>query len=162
MTDRRSLTLGVVLLLVGLYFLLWKSFRFSGPGAILLLIGAIFFILSALRRWRGPLLPGGVLMGLGAGFLLQNSLSPSVPRWATLVLGLGAGFLLVAAIDRAASRERRPAPLVPGLILVTVGLVAALARRIDLPLEQIYILWPWLLVLAGVALVVTALTRRRT
>ncbi|MBC8647847.1 MAG: hypothetical protein H7X85_11830, partial [Thermoanaerobaculia bacterium] len=56
MTDRRSLTLGLVLLFVGLYFLLWRSFRFSGPGAILILIGAVFFTLSALRRWRGPLL----------------------------------------------------------------------------------------------------------
>ena len=162
MTDRRSLTLGLVLLFVGLYFLLWRSFRFSGPGAILILIGAVFFTLSALRRWRGPLLPGGVLLGLGAGFLLQDSLAATLPRWATLLLGLGAGFLLVAAVDRAVDRERRPPPLVPGLVLVGVALIAALAHQVDLtePLVRLGELWPWALVLAGVVLVVTALRRR--
>lgn len=161
MTDRRNLTLGVVFLLVGLYFLLWKSFRFSGPGAILFLIGAIFFTLSALRRWRGPLLPGGVLLGLGTGFLLEESLEAVLPQWATLLLGMGLGFLLVAAIDRAASRERRPPPLVPGLVLVGVALFAALARQVDIPVERIAMLWPWALVVAGVVLVVTAFRRRQ-
>jgi hypothetical protein len=162
MTDRRSLTLGLVLLFVGLYFLLWRSFRFSGPGAILILIGAVFFTLSAIRRWRGPLLPAGILLGLGAGFLLQDSLTSTLPRWATLLLGLGAGFLLVAAIDRAADRDRRPPPLVPGLVLVGVALLAAIAQQVDLtePLARLAELWPWALVLAGVALVVTALRRR--
>jgi len=160
MTDRRNLTLGVILLLLGLYFLLWRSFEFRGPGALLLLIGAIFFTLSALRRWRGPLLPGGVLLGLGAGFLLQEPLANVLPRWAALVLGLGFGFLLVAAIDRAASRERRPAPLVPGLVLVGVALLAALARGVEIPIERIAVLWPWAFVIAGIALVVAALRRR--
>lgn len=165
MNDRRSLTLGVVLLLLGMFFLLRHTvgFSFSGPGPILLLIGAIFLVLSALRSFRGPLLPGGVLLGLGAGFLLQGILEPHVPRWATLVLGLGSGFLLVAALDAAAGRERRPTPLVPGLILISIAAVAALSRRIDLSefFDRLAGLWPWALIAAGVVLVVTSLMKRR-
>ena len=67
MNDRRSLTLGVVIALVGAFFLLRRSVELSGPAPILLLLGAIFLALSALRSFRGPLLPAGVLLGLGAG-----------------------------------------------------------------------------------------------
>lgn len=50
MSDRRSLTLGVVLLMLGVFFLLRHTVGFSGPGPILLLIGGIFLTLSALGR----------------------------------------------------------------------------------------------------------------
>lgn len=163
MTDRRNLTLGIVLFLLGLYFLLWRTLDISGPGAILVLLGVIFLTLSALRRFRGPLLPGGVLLGLGSAFLLQEPLSGLLPRWATIVLGIGCGFLLVAALDKAAGRERQPAPLIPGAILVAIALVAAVARQADLSdaLARLAHLWPWLLVLAGIALIGTSFARRK-
>jgi hypothetical protein len=162
--DRRSLTVGVVLLLVGAFFLLSRTFDFSGPGVILALIGTIFLALSAIRGLRGPLLPGGVLLGLGAGFLLRTPLEWLLPRWATIVLGLGAGFLLVALSDRVAGRgDRHPSPLVPGVILVAVALFGALAQHTPIldVLSRVQDLWPWALVAAGVLLVGQALVRRR-
>ncbi len=164
MNDRRSLTLGVVLLLLGGFFLLSRTFRFSGPGVILVLLGTIFLALSAIRGFRGPLLPGGVLLGLGAGFLLRTPLEWLLPRWATIVLGLGAGFLLVALLDRIAGRgARRPSPLVPGVILIAVALFGVLAQHTPLldVLAKMQDLWPWALVLAGLLLVGQALSRRR-
>lgn len=163
MKDRRNLTLGIVLLLLGAFFLLSQTFHFSGPGVILLLIGTILLALSAARGFRGPLLPGGILLGLGCGFLLRTPLEWLLPRWATLVLGIGAGFLLVALLDRAAGRDRRPAPLVPGVILVAVALFGALAQHTPLldVLARIQDLWPWALVLGGLLLVGQALLRGR-
>jgi hypothetical protein len=162
--DRRSLTVGVVLLLLGAFFLLSRTFNFSGPGVTLSLIGTIFLVLSALRGMRGPLLPGGILLGLGAGFLLRTPLESVFPRWATIVLGLGAGFLLVALLDRISGRSgRRPSPLVPGVILVAVALIGALAQYtpvVDV-LSQVQRLWPWALVLAGLLLVGQAFLRTR-
>ena len=162
MNDRRGLVVGVVLLLLGGFFLLSRTFRFSGPGPILVLIGSIFLTLSALRRARGPLLPGGVLLGLGAGFLLREPLQSTFPHWATLLLGLGAGFLLVAVLDRAAGRDRRPSPLVPGIVLLVVALIGAFTRQetVREALAQLRGLWPWALVLAGAAFVAQALLRR--
>jgi len=161
--DRRGLIVGVVLLILGGFFLLSRTFRFSGPGPILLLIGAIFLALSVLRRARGPLLPGAVLVGLGSGFLLRQPLEAILPHWATIVLGLGAGFLLVAALDRATGRDRRPSPLVPGIVLVLVAIVGALTRQEALreAFARLRDLWPWALVLAGVALVAQAVFRKR-
>ena len=163
MNDRRGLIVGVVLLLLGGFFLLSRTFRFSGPGPILLLIGAIFLALAALRHARGPILPGAVLVGLGSGFLLREPLQAILPHWATIVLGLGAGFLLVAALDRAAGRDRRPSPLVPGIALVLVAIVGALTRQEALreAFGRLRDLWPWALVLAGVALVGQAVLRKR-
>jgi hypothetical protein len=160
----RGLVAGVVLLLIGLYILLSRRVGFSGPGPILLLIGSGFLILSALRRWRGPIAPGAILVGLGAGFLFQGPMESLLPRWATLVLGLGAGFLLAAALEKAAGRLRAPGPIVPGTILVGTALLAAVVERFDLTrlFRWIGVVWPWALVLAGVALVVLALARRKT
>ena len=163
MNDRRGLAVGVVLLLLGTFFVLSRTFGFSGPGPILVVIGAIFLALSALRRARGPLLPGGVLLGLGSGFLAREPLEPIFPHWATLLLGLGAGFLLIAALDRAAGRDRRPSPLVPGVVLLLVALVGALTRQeaVREALAGVRHLWPWALVLAGAALVGKAMLRTR-
>jgi hypothetical protein len=156
--DRRSLTVGVVLLLLGAFFLLSRAFDFSGPGVTLSLIGTIFLVLSAIRG-----IPGGILLGLGVGFLLRTPLEWALPRWATIVLGLGAGFLLVALLDRIAGRSgRRPSPLVPGVILVGVALFAALAQLTPIVelVERVQDLWPWALVAAGVVLVAQAMVRR--
>jgi hypothetical protein len=162
--DRRSLTLGVVISLVGAFFLLRRSVMLSGPGPILLLLGAVFLAAAALRSFRGPLLPAGVLLGLGAGFLLQNSLEPWLPRWATLVAGLGAGFLLAAVLDRAGGRDGRGRWLAPAVILLGVAAGAGLAHRLNLAafFDRLAFLWPWLLVAAGAWLVGSALRRRKT
>ena len=163
MNDRRPLTLGVVLTLIGAFFLLRRSVEFSGPGPTLLLLGAIFLAISALRSFRGPLLPGGVLLGLGGGFLLQSALEPWLPRWATLLAGLGIGFLLIALLDRAAGHERQGPWLAPALILLGTAAGAAIARSVNLTdfFERLAFLWPWLLVLAVVWLVVSAVRRRK-
>ena len=162
MNDRRSLSAGVILVLVGVFLLLRNVVVFQNTGSILLLIGAIFFVLSALRSFRGPLLPAGILLGLGAGFLLRQTLEPWLPHWAVLLLGIAFGFLLVAAIDAAAGRQRRPAPLVPGAILLVVVFFAALARHVDLEASftDLAHLWPWILIVVGVVLIVVALRRR--
>jgi hypothetical protein len=162
--NDRGLVAGVVLLLIGLYILLSRRVGFSGPGPILVLIGSGFLILSALRRWRGPIAPGAILVGLGAGFLFQGPFDSFLPRWATLVLGLGAGFLLAAALEAAAGRLRAPGPIVPGAILVVTALLAALVERFDLSrlFRWVGVVWPWALVLAGAALVIAALRARKT
>jgi hypothetical protein len=163
MSDR-GLVAGVVLFLIGLYILLSRRVGFSGPGPILFLIGSGFLILSALRRWRGPILPGAILVGLGAAFLFQRPMEALLPWWATVVLGLGVGYLLAAALEAAAGRLRAPGPIVPGTILVATALLAAVVERFDLSrlFRWIGVVWPWALVLAGIALVTLALARRKT
>jgi peptidoglycan/LPS O-acetylase OafA/YrhL len=154
--DRRGLNLGVALFAVGIYFVLQRSLHFRGPGPILLLIGAILLALSALREFRGPLVPAGVL---------RDPLEPWMPAWATLLLGIGSGLLLASVLDRTAGRERRPAPLVPGLVLVAIALVTAVSANLRIPesfYETVWRLWPFALVALGALLVSQALRGRKS
>jgi len=41
--------------------------------------------------YGGPALPGGIIVGIGLGILLDDF-------WAWLVIGIGAGFILMAFI----------------------------------------------------------------
>ena len=159
---RRDATAGVILILLGGFFLLRHRVPLSGPGAVLLIIGAAFFAISAMRGFRGPLLPAGVCLGLGAGFLVRGTLAPWFPQWGSLLLGLAAGFLLVAAIDATQHRDRGPGPLVAGVILLLVSLFSAAERVVDLSAaaRALSIAWPWMLVAAGILLVATSLRRR--
>jgi hypothetical protein len=159
--DRRGIALGAALVGVGLYILGARAWGWRGAGPILLLLGAIFFSLSAARRFRGPLLPAGVLLGLGVGFLLRDAVEPSWPRWAAILLGLGGGFLLVAAIDRALGRKREPPPVWPGLVLVALGGAAAATRAVSMRslFDRLEPLWPFALIAAGILLVATSKRR---
>ena len=162
--DRRGLNVGIALVAVGGFFLLRRELNWRGPGPILLLIGTVLFVAAALRDFQGPIVPAGVLLGLGVGFLLRDPLLPWMPPWATLLLGLGAGLLLAASIERSRRVGRRPAPLVPGIVLIAIAAFTALSRNVVLPeqlLESAWRLWPWALVVAGVALVVQAMRRRK-
>jgi hypothetical protein len=162
--DRRGLNLGVALVAIGAYFLLQRSLHFRGPGPILLLIGTILLAISALRHFRGPLVPAGVLLGLGVGLLLRDPLEAWMPGWATLLLGLGAGLLLVSGLDHTAGRERRPTPLVPGVVLITIALVTAVSANLRVPealLDAAWRLWPFALVAGGGVLLLQALRGRK-
>lgn len=153
--------LGIALVALGLYVLLKRSFHIHGPGPILLVIGAALFAVAALRRFQGPLVPAGVVLGLGVAFLIVDPLEPWVPRWATIVCGIGAGLLLASALDR---REGRRGPSVAGVVLIVVALCATLATNLHISLrlqERLWQLWPFVLVVAGVLLVFQALSGRR-
>jgi hypothetical protein len=164
-TDRRGLNLGVALLAVGTYFILARHLQFRGPGPILLLIGAVLLALSALRDFSGPIVPAGVLLGLGCAFLLREPLERWMPFWATLLLGIGSGFLLASALGRIGGHERRSAPLLPGIVLVTIALVTAVSQNLRIPesyFDAAWRLWPFALVAAGLILVMQALRSRKT
>jgi hypothetical protein len=49
-------------------------------------------------EYGGPALPGGFILGIGLGILLDDF-------WAWLLIGIGAGFVLMAFIAAIASRR---------------------------------------------------------
>jgi hypothetical protein len=163
MRDRPGIAAGIVFLFVGGYLLLERYTHLSGPGPLVLLLGAIFLVISALRGFSGPLLPGCVLSGLGTGLLLQDRLARWMPGWGVLLLGLGAGFLLVALVDALEQRARRPSPLLPGLVLTGIAIGSLLARAFLVrlaPVVHLARLWPWALLLAGIFLILRSLSKR--
>ena len=126
-TDRRGLNLGIALMALGVFFLVRRELHLTGPGPILLLIGTVLFAISALRGFRGPVVPAGVLLGLGTGFLLRDPLEPWMPPWATLLaLSRRAACSWPRPSTATRGRERRPSTLVPGLVLVAIAALTAL------------------------------------
>jgi hypothetical protein len=161
---RRGLFPGVALVVIGAAVLLSRFRIFAGPGTIVLALGLLFLLVSAVRGFSGPLLPGGILTGLGAALLLRPALAPYFPEWGSILLGLSAGFLFVAAVDAARKRERRPSPLVPGVVLGALALLSAIRNTAAfhwLSDVDLHDLWPWAAVVAGLFLVLRALVSQR-
>jgi hypothetical protein len=160
--ERRGTALGIVLLAIGSWFLLRQYVDLSGPGPVLVLIGAILFAVSAANRFSGPIVAACVLLGLGAACLLRRALSPWLSHGSLILLGLGAGFLAVTAIDAATKRRRGTGPLVAGLVLTGLGLLPFASRWIDLTAfrDALDRYWPWLLIVAGIALIASALRKK--
>jgi hypothetical protein len=164
-TDRRGLNLGIVLVALGGYLVLKRELSFRGPAPILLLIGVILLAFSSLRAWRGPNVPAGVLLGLGAAFAVRDRLVSVMPHWALMLLGIGGGLVLAAALERLGGRATRPGPLAPGIVLLLIAAYAIVSEKLRVPesvAETLWSLWPWAIVAAGAVLVVRALAVRKT
>lgn len=140
--DRVS---GFALVVVGLILL--AVFQLDLAFTIVpALIGAGFLGVYALTRGYAFLVPGGILTGLGSGFVIEVELEV----FGATLLGLGVGLLFVAMLDRLATGGRPGGwwPLMPGLTLVAIGVlqyaetVAGTAAVVDW--------WPLLVVGAGV------------
>jgi hypothetical protein len=137
---------GLVLIAVGL-ILLADRMQILRSDLTVLIIGASLLAGYAFTREYGLLVPGGILTGLGAGIAARTWLGPA---GAPVLLGLGLGFLLVYGLDRASGAQRAGGswPLIPGGILVVIGLIGA-ARGFGAA-RAVAAWWPVLLVALGI------------
>ena len=151
--DRAALTLGSVLVVIGAVLLAGRFSDVVAAGGAALWIGLGFLTWWAFRGTYGLLVPGGVLTGLGLGLMLGDGGF----YCNAVALGLGAGFLAIYALD-ALRRRRRSSwwPLVPGIVLVAVGLLQHTSGWDALG----GLGWPLLLIVVGLIIVGGALSRR--
>lgn len=149
----RSAMPGVVLVVAGLvlFALQWAPDP-AGPS-VLLAVGAAFMTGYVMRGLYGLLIPACVLLGLGAGVLLEDlGLGPSGP----VPLALGAGFIAIWAIDLLRRRSTPWWPLVPGGVLVLVGVADEIVG-----VEQVLSkTWPVAIVIVGVGIIVGSVRGR--
>ncbi len=149
--DRQKFTAGVVLVLFGLGFYLVQRLDAIGNSMIMLIIGAAFLVAYFYQKAYGLLIPAGILLGLGFGTLLQGQY-----WWANdgTQLGLGVGFLSIYVIAKLYERETHWWPLIPGVILILVGLpkTAKIFR-------YLFDNWPLILVAIGLLILIGAFRR---
>jgi len=145
---------GVILIALGATLFAVQLLHLDAD-VIVLVIGLVFTTAYAGTRRYGLLIPAGIITGLGAGILLEDSGATREP----VVLGLGLGFLAIYVVDALTGGARAPGrrwPLVPGAILTIVaGAGGAFGQDGARAIEQG---WPILLIAAGAWL----LLRRRS
>jgi hypothetical protein len=155
--DREGrLWLGLILIGLGAIFLLDRLVPDIG-GYVPLIVGLGLFVAFLATRAYGFLIPAGIVSGVGAGILLQQTYD----QGGIFLLALGAGFAsiwLIGSLFRL--RENHWWPLIPGGILATIGLVD-LADESGQLADVLDIGWPVLLVVVGLLVIIRALAQRR-
>lgn len=149
--DRQRFTAGVVLVLIGLGFFLVQRLETVGHEVVMLIIGAAFLVAYFYQKSNGLLVLAGILLGLGSGGLLHDRF-----WWATdgTQLGLGLGFLSIYVIARIYQGESHWWPLIPGVILVLIGV-----PRTAQIFRFLYRNWPLILVGIGLLVLIGAFRR---
>ena len=153
MADRdRPIVGGLILIGVGLTFLALQHIKGLGWEVVLLLLGAAFLVGYVWRREYGLLVPAGILLGLGGGFLAEDYGAGGEP----ILLGLGIGFIGIYVVGLLLREPRAHWwPLIPGGVLVALSL-DAFKRVFRFMTDN----WPLVLVAIGVLMVLSGLRGR--
>ena len=151
--DRQKFIAGVVLVLVGLGFYLVQRLEAVGTEVVMLIIGAAFLVAYFYQKAYSLLVPAGILLGLGLGNLLQHR----GVWWANegTQLGLGVGFLAIYIIAKLYERDSHWWPLIPGFILVLIGI-----PKTALVIRFLRDNWALILVAIGLLVLVGAFRRQ--
>jgi hypothetical protein len=161
--QRSGVVAGSILIVLGVGLFAINLIQGLGDAAVLFFIGGVFIVIYLYRRVYGFLIPGCILLGLGLGSLGQQTLLLNDFGGRGLggleTLGLGVGFVAIYAIDRAYRGATHPWPLIPGGVLILIGLAQASS---DLQ-HLVAVAWPLILVLVGLLIVTGAFggTNRR-
>ncbi len=154
--SRRRIFLGILLIVIGVAFFATQFIRGAiGDNLILFAIGGAFLAAYFMRRNYGLLIPGCVLVGIAFGAVGEETVFGLGDFSA---IGLGLGFIAIYVIDLVYRGKTHWWPLIPGGILVVVGIGASPQ------LERLFSVgWPLFLILIGLLLLAGAvgLFRRR-
>lgn len=140
---------GLVLIAAGVAFWLLRDSAGFARAAAFLVAGTVLLAAYFARRRYGLLVPGCLLTGVGVGLLAGEGgglLDDPV------VLGLGGGFVAIWLVAKLYQGRSHWWPLIPGVILILVGL-----RNGEEVLRWLVHNWPLALVAAGVIVLVAAL-----
>jgi len=158
---RRGLVIGLILILVGVGLFIEQFLTgWASEALVIALIGAALLIGYFATRKYGLLIPACILLGIALGTVGKEAAALAGSgrwggflQWGDLsVVGLGVGFVAIYIIDRLYRGNSHWWPLIPGGILIFVGL-GLLSERFA---QVLAIAWPLLLVLVGLFLLLGA------
>lgn len=153
--NDRGFVAGAILVVLGILLLGAQWFEFS-DGAVIASIGVALLAAYAFTRRYGFLIPGMLLVGIGAGTALQDY--GYDPRGGGALLGSGLAFIAIYLVDLYVRGPAHWWPTIPGTILAIIG--GTLMAQGTAAAGQIAQLWPIALVAAGVLMLVGVWTTR--
>jgi hypothetical protein len=146
---------GVALILVGALLLLATLTNSDWYSQLLLpVLGVIFLSWGMMASRPGPIIPGGILTGLGVGIVLSQQVFhfTGLDEGGLITLSLGMGFLLILPLSKWFTPKWHWWPTIPGSILVVVGSALLIGNSALEVLTVLGKIWPVGLIVAGVIL----------
>ena len=129
-----------------------------GFGLLVLLgLGASFIFAGLLTREAGWFIPGGILSGIGAGVaLVDGPLARFIPasllpgdEGGLFMLAFAGGWFLITVLTALFADETHWWPLIPGGIMLLIGLAAGFGSVFGTALSLLGRAWPVALIAAG-------------
>lgn len=129
-----------------------------GFGLLVLLgLGLAFHIAGLLTREPGWFIPGGILTGIGAGVaLVDGPLAQLIPagllpgdEGGLFMLAFAGGWFLIVLTTALFTDETHWWPLIPGGIMLLIGLAAGFGSVFGTILSLLGRAWPIALIAAG-------------
>jgi hypothetical protein len=158
-TRSSGLTFGVLLVAVGAVLLATRYVRIGSAPLWLLGLGIAFSLIAILGRSYASLVAGMILLGVGAGMVLESRGVGGMPRSSWIPLCLAVGFLGIWLLGLVLQLQKHWWPLIPAVALAIYG-GAGLIGRLPVKLAAMVLdWWPLALVLVGAVLVFRALRR---
>lgn len=148
--KRNNIILGAILIVLGIVLMAAKLLKDESDAAILLLIGAAFLAWYFQNRAYGLLIPSCILLGLGLGRIVASAFDVT---GGMEEIGLGVGFCGIYAIDLALHRKASWWPLIPGSILLVIG-ITELSEAFE---DFFAVGWPLIIVVIGVLVLLNSL-----
>jgi hypothetical protein len=146
---RGRVVLGGILIVLGIGLFLLQFFEGFGEAFYLFLIGGAFTAWYLYSRAYGLLIPGCILLGLGLGTVGEDAF---MSFRGLEEIGLGVGFVALWVIPLIYEGKSIWWPLIPGVILIIVGLSEG-----NEAFERLFeVGWPLIIVFIGLSLLAGA------
>lgn len=143
----RRIASGLVLVVLGLALFVLQDL--DRTAVFFFLGGGVFLAAYFHKREFGFLIPGCLMLGLGAGVLMHEV----VRRPDATMVGIGFGFVAIVLVGLLYERTFRGWPLIPGGILLVLGFAD---RNV---FKFLFHNWPLLLVITGILVMLGAFGR---
>ena len=152
---------GLILLFVGIVALIGQFVPDAWGelfGTFLLLgLGVGFLAIGVITREGGWFIPGGILTGIGAGVaLVDGPLARLIPanllpgdEGGLFMLAFAGGWFLIVLTTALFTDETQWWPLIPGGIMVLIGLAAGFGSVFGSALSLLGRAWPIVLIAVG-------------
>ena len=162
--NRNALIGGLILIFGGALALVGQVVPDSwgvGFGLLVLLgLGLAFHIAGLLTREAGWFIPGGILTGIGAGIaLVDGPLARLIPSGllpgddgGLFMLAFAGGWFLIVLTTALFTHETQWWPLIPGGIMLLIGLAAGFGSIFGTVLTLLGRLWPIALIIIGLVI----------
>lgn len=149
-----GLAAGIILILIGVALLLANLGLFE-PAIFIVALGASFLVAYIFWRNLGFLIPGMILIWLGSAIaLVESDVLPVQNDGSIILISLGLAFISIYAFM---GRRRHWWPLIPGGILIILGILILLVAEDILPLtatQTFNIILAATLILVGIWLII--------